>query len=380
MRILIRFDDRILPKYKKFNIKYTPEIIYEVSLTYKHCVNSWSFYCSIIDAEDIAWASPGDGDMSIGIKGRIRKRYWPAECIEFISDDNQTIEDILKESYLNHERNVVEFKYKKINMHRWCKKYYDMKLQFDNNMTLACNENAENANTEEIKIPDIKHLDELMTVDEIHMLGYALYMNSPLAALEFLQNRLHINKKQFALYSDVMTDMTYLLFTVPEEVKWDTMKFVKDLFFKFNIIEPDSRHNMDCYLNHGKSNENLKTHTYIYEIDHKQNTPWWDERWGNYDFITKIGETLRVTRSAEDPNMLNLWFDDERWKEHISLLQHMFIKGIDDLLWENVEHISITPADIELYKQKIFRECNLSIDYIPKVYPRDYIIKLNKEG
>ena len=95
--------------------------------------------------------------------------------------------------------------------------------------------------------------------------------------------------------------------------------------------------------------------------------------------MTKIGETLRVTRSADDSNMLNLWFDDERWKEHISTIQHMFIKGIDDLIWESVEHISITSADIELYKQKIFRECNLSINYIPKVYPRDYIIKFNKE-
>lgn len=379
MRILIRFEDRILPKYEKFRAKNTPEILYEVSLQFKHSDKPWLFYCAIMNAEDIAWASPGDGNMSIGIRSKRRKRYWPAECIEFITDDKQSIENILRESYVHHDRDVVTFSYKKINMRRWCKKYYDMKLQFDENMMLASRENAENANTEEIRVPDVKHLDELLTPNEIHMLGYALYMNSPLAALEFLQNRLRVNQKQFALYNDRMTDKTYLLFTIPKDVKRDAINSITDLLFKFNFTLPDSYDNMGLFLRYGKDNDDLNTHTCIYEIDYHQNTPWWDERWGNYDFMTKVGEVLRITRSKTDPNNLDLWFDDERWEEHISSIQHMFIKGIDDALWDGVEHISITPSEIELYKHKVIREYDLSINYIPRVYPRDYIIREEKE-
>lgn len=385
MRILMNFENRFMDfcKYEKFNRKRTPDTMYEVSVYYKKMAEPIVSYASFVNAEDVREMSPGDGDMSVGLrKGtiphRVYRSYDYIENVYFINDDTKSEQEIFDE-YYKHDKYVERITYKKINMRRWCKKYYDMRIQLDENMMLASRENAENANTEEIRVPDIKHLDEPLTLDEIHMLGHALYMNSPLAALEFLQNRLRVNQKQFALYSERMNDKTYLLFTVPEEVKWDTMKVVEDLFVKFNITSPDYRCNMGCHLNHGKTNKDIKTHTHIYEFDQKKNTSWCDERCGNYDFMTKAGEVLRVTRSQEDPNMLVIDFDDERWKKCISYVQHMFIKGVDDLIWDKFDHISITAADIELYKQKLLREYDLSINYIPKVYPRDYIIREEKE-
>lgn len=380
MRILMNFEDRFMDfcKYEKFNGKRTPDTMYEVSVYYKKTAEPIVSYASFVNAEDVREMSPGDGEMSVSLRNgtiphRVYRSYDYIENVYFINDDTKSEQEIFDE-YYKYDKYVERVTYKKINMRRWCKKYLDLSKKFINKIEVLSYHCAEKA-TKDLKKPNIEHLKDSLTFDEIHQLGLSLWENSNLSALEFIQTRLQIFSQQISLYYEKLTDKTFLFITVPRKsLNIDEYREFSLFLLQFNIVHPDSRTTLNyniCETDY----INLNTTTYTFELIKEKRT-FFDTIWRNTDFMLNVSHKDILTVTYDDSNDdIMVRFTEEPWATKISYLQSMFLRGIIDMLWSEFEGKRKDSETLELLRKKIVNQFEWSMHYIKRVSSSDYVLK-----
>lgn len=372
MKLLLIFENRFMDfnEYDEFNSKRTPETMYEIHITETSedgitTSHLYCEYCSVVDAKDVSGIYPGDGEMSICLNDG--RHYSYIESIDFFQDD-ASLEDIFKTAFKREyfaEENI-NVRYETIDMKKRAAENVSLKNKFEVNIKQVMRKCAEEASHHKINAIDISRLYNDLTASENNALGYALWIDSIPALIEFVTKRLNICLEQLRLYNDALSGNTFLFLSIPtnselyREQEFKLEQFLENL----NIHHLyNSRETMGVHI-HATDYEDLGITTYFYIVRENR------KNFYNRDFIEHGPEVLKLV--VEDDTNIKIVLDDERWST-ISAMQSMFLNSSAILIWPQFENDELSEEMLCRVKESILRCFDNAMKYVPSFSMVDFM-------